>query len=143
MGEIPTLVTQGAVLQSSIDYDNLSDYEILRLQVRSVIFWFVSRICCCCPSSIKLRFYRWIDRSFLGQRPILFQVDDRNRRSPPRRLARIIKEKFLNEQIHESVDEEVKHRVEKKRNTRNQRAQDDEYREQKELKYLQSKMRTK
>lgn len=142
MGEIPTLVTQGALLQSSIYYDNLSDYEILRSQLRSVIFWLMSHTCCCCPNAMKYRLYRWIDGSFLGQRPILFHIYDGNRRSLPRRVGRIINEKFLREQIHESVDEEVKNRVEKKRKTRNQRAEDDENREKKELAYLQSKMRT-
>ncbi len=142
VGEIPTLVVQGALVQSRIYYDNLSDYEILRLQIRSLILWIISHICCCCSASFKYKLYRLVDRSFLRQRPILFQIYDRKHREIPRRIGQFIQKKILSEQIQDSIDQDVKNRNEKKRQTRNQRATDDENREKKELAYLKGKNHT-
>ncbi|CAF1120790.1 unnamed protein product [Rotaria sordida] len=139
VGEIPTLVQQGTLLQSRIYYDTLSDYEILRLQIRSVILWIISHICCCCSSSFKYKIYRLVDRSFLHQRPILFQIHDRKKHNLPKRIGHYIKKNILNEQIQESVDEEVKEQYEKRKKTKIQRADDDENREKKELADLQNK----
>ena len=47
------------------------------------------------------------------------------------RFGRIIKKKVLNEQIQDSIDEEEKERFKKRNKTKNQRAQDEDYRERK------------
>ena len=141
VGEIPTLVEQGTILQSRIYYDNLSDYEILRLQIRSLILRFISYLCCCCSWRMKSRLHHLVDRTFLRQRPILFQIYDRKQSSLPKRLGKYIQKKFLNEQIQESIDQEVKQRYEKRKQTKIQRAKDDENREKKELAYAQERIR--
>ena len=140
MGEIPTLVEQGSLLQSRIYYDNLSDYEILRLQIRSLILWIISHLCCCCSSSFKYKLYRLVDRSFLRHRPILFQIHDRKQHHVVQRTGHYIQKKIFTEQIQESIDQEDKQRTEKRRKTRIQRANDDENREKKELAYSQGKI---
>ncbi|CAF0747482.1 unnamed protein product [Rotaria sp. Silwood1] len=143
VGEIPTLVEQGTLLQSRISYDTLSDYEILRLQIRSVFLWIISHICCCCSSSFKHKLYLLVDRSFLHQHPILFQINDRKENSILKRIAQYLKKNILNEQIQENVDEEVKEQYEKRKKTKLQRADDDEKQEKKELAALQSKKKLK
>ncbi|CAF2813314.1 unnamed protein product [Rotaria sp. Silwood2] len=139
VGEIPTLVQQGTLLQSRIYYDTLSDYEILRLQIRSVILWILSHTCCCCSSSFRHKLYRLVDRSFLHQHPILFQTKDRKENNVLERIGQYLKKNVLNEQIQESVDEEVKQQFEKRKKTKGQRADNDEQQEQKELANLKSK----
>ncbi|CAF3799422.1 unnamed protein product [Rotaria socialis] len=75
VGEISTLVQRSTLLQSRIDDDTLSDYDIFCLQIRST---------------------------------------------------------FLNEQMHDGVDEEVKQQYEKRKKTKLERAQDANDPEQKE-----------
>jgi len=68
-------------------------------------------------------------------------VWDRKQSSLPKRLGKYIQKKFLNEQIQESIDQEVKQRYEKRKQTKIQRAKDDENREKKELAYSQERIR--
>lgn len=141
VGEIPTLVEQGKLLQSSIYYELLSDYEILRLQIRSLILWIISHIFCCSSSSFKHQLYGLVDRSFLRQRPILFLTHDGNRYGIFARFVRFLNTNVLNEQIQESIDDEVKEQYQKRKNTKQQRALDDQDRETKVVAYLEEKVR--
>ncbi|CAF3280585.1 unnamed protein product [Rotaria socialis] len=72
VGEISTLVQLSTLLQSRIDDDTLSDYDIFCLQIRSLVLWILSYICCC-SSSFLFELYHLVDKPFLCQRPILFQ----------------------------------------------------------------------